>query len=176
MTETAVPRVSRADVIIAGVLALVFGGGLVESLDYPFRAGLVPRIVCTAGLVFSVLYLARWLIALRGAGTPATGVPSDVVAADSGGSGDEDGTAEDYVFGTASTRTWLVALLWFGGFFAGLWVLGAIVTVPLFAAAYLIFVGRVHPVWAVVYAAATWVLMSVGFDGLLELSLPTGLW
>ena len=172
VTVTVDRRVSRGDGIIAVVLALIFAGGLVEALGYSFNAGLVPRIVCIAGLVFSVAFLARWLLSLL-LGRAQTAVVTEVPG---GESGDEDGTAEDYVFGTASWRTWTVALLWFAGFFVGLWLLGAILMVPLFAVSYLIVVGRVHPVWAAVYAAATWVVMSIGFDQLLEVSLPKGLW
>jgi hypothetical protein len=140
-------------------------------MDFPFRAGLVPRIVCTGGLVFTILFLLRLLPSLRVA--PAAFPSATAVGEDAG---DEDGSAEDYVFGTSSGRTWLVALLWFAGFFVALAVLGAILAVPLFAAAYLLVEGRVHPVWAVTYAAGLWVLLFVGFDRVLELSLPTGLW
>jgi hypothetical protein len=172
MTAPTTRRSSPADVVIGIVLLLVFTGGLVAALDFPFRAGLVPRIVCAAGAGFAALSLVRAVVdRTRAPGPePAVGTAEPVEA------GDEDGSSEDYVFGSASRRTWLGALAWFAGFFLALAFLGAVVAVPLFAAVYLVAVGRVHLAWALVYAAALWVVLFVGFDRVLELSLPTGPW
>jgi Tripartite tricarboxylate transporter TctB family len=171
VTAPVLRRGSVGDTVIGVVLLVVFVAGFVAALDFPFRAALVPRIVCAAGAVFAALFLLRVVVERRGAPAVARPAPAPPVEA-----GDEDGASEDYVFGTASGRTWLEVLLWFAGFFVALALLGAVLAVPLFAAAYLLVVGRVHPVWAVVYAAALWVVLFVGFDRVLELSLPTGSW
>ena len=172
MTAPTARRNWVGDAVIGAVLLLVFAGGLLSAVGFPFRAGLVPQIVCTAGVVFAVLFLFRVAADRRRAPVPAA-PPKDAVPVEAG---DEDGSSEDYVFGTASGRTWLEVLVWFAGFFAGLALLGAVVAVPIFAAVYLLVVGRVRPVWAIVYAAALWVALFVGFDRVLELSLPPGVW
>ncbi len=172
MTAPTVRRSRVGDAVIGTVLLLVFAGGLVAALDFPFRAGLVPRIVCAAGVVFAAMFLVRVVTDRRTAPAPAA-PPAEAAPLEAG---DEDGTSEDYVFGSASRRTWIETLAWFAGFFVGLAVLGAVVAVPLFAAAYLLVVGRVGPLWAALYAAALWVALFVGFDRVLELSLPPGVW
>jgi hypothetical protein len=173
MSTRAGARTPLADGVIAAALVLVFGAALLAAWDYSLRAGLVPRIVSAMGLAFCAVVLVRWLIGLVRPGAPAVSAPSDAPLVDAG---DEDGTSVDYVFATASARTWVAALLWFGGFFVALWVLGAVVAGPLFAVAYLVLVGRARIVSAVVYGAALWALLFVLFGRVLELSLPPGLW
>jgi hypothetical protein len=57
-------------------------------------------------------------------------------------------------------------------FFVALWLLGALITVPLFAIVYLLVVPRSSPVLAGVYALASWAFVYGLFGRLLRLPLP----
>ena len=59
------------------------------------------------------------------------------------------------VFATASSREWLTAIAWMASFFLLLWLVGALIAVPLFAVAYLITAARSRIVLAGVYALAS---------------------
>jgi hypothetical protein len=76
------------------------------------------------------------------------------------------------VFATATRREWLSALAWMASFFVALWLLGALITVPLFAIVYLLVVPRSSPVLAGVYALASWAFVYGLFGRLLRLPLP----
>jgi hypothetical protein len=66
------------------------------------------------------------------------------------------------------------ALAWFAAFFASLWLIGLMTTVPLYAAAYLRFAaGEAWPK-AVLYALAAWAFAYVLFVSFLHIPLPTG--
>lgn len=158
------------DAVIAVGLLAVFGYGLVEALAFPFRAGLVPRIICCLGIGLSLIFVAR--ITVSGRQREAV-VHAGTV--DGQEAGDEDGTSEDYAFASASREAWIGALAWFTAFFVIMWLVGALVAVPIFAVAYLVLVGQVRLVWALVYAAASWMLLYLVFYQVLELSLPGGL-
>jgi hypothetical protein len=67
---------------------------------------------------------------------------------------------------------WLAAIGWMAAFFVSLWVLGALITVPLFALVYLLVVPRSSPVLAGVYALASWAFVYGLFGRLLRLPLP----
>ncbi len=166
MTGRAPHRVRpvRADVLIAIGALVAFAWGLLEALGFPTRAGLVPRLVCGIGCVLSVLLLLRQAFG-----------PPGAAANDPPGGGEHDGgeTGEDAPW-SADARTWGRALAWFGGFFACLWLFGTLVTVPLFALAYLLVVGRTRVWAAVLYAAVAWAALYGVFDWLLRLPLPSG--
>ena len=59
-------------------------------------------------------------------------------------------------------------------FFLMLWLLGALVTVPLFAVAYLLAVARQSPLVAGGYALASWMFVYGLFDRVLHIPLPAG--
>jgi hypothetical protein len=66
------------------------------------------------------------------------------------------------------------ALVWAAAFFVSLWVLGLIVTVPLFAFVYLrLAAGEGWPK-AAAYAVATWLFIELVFIRLLHVPLPGG--
>jgi hypothetical protein len=175
--EGTTPSIPVPDLVITALLLIVFVGGLQMARDFPFRAGLVPRIVCGAGIVFCVLHLVKPALATR------TAASSPSAASHAGASAPrvlETGEVlveddEEYVFATSTRASWLEALGWFGGFFVALAVFGILIAVPVFAFAYLVVVGRVRIVWAVVYAAASWAFLYGIFDRTLHLALPTGL-
>jgi hypothetical protein len=78
------------------------------------------------------------------------------------------------IFGTASRGEWLSALGWMAGFFLLLWLVGALVAVPLFALAYLLAAARQSIVLAGTYALASWLFIYGVFDRALRVPLPTG--
>jgi hypothetical protein len=78
------------------------------------------------------------------------------------------------VFATASRAEWLSALAWMAAFFLLLWLLGALVAVPLFAAAYLLTVARRGSIVAGVYACVCWLFIYGLFARALHVPLPAG--
>ncbi len=72
------------------------------------------------------------------------------------------------VLATASRAEWVSPISWMGAFFVMLWLLGALVTVPLFAVLYLLAASRESPVLAGGYALASWVFVYGLFDRLLH--------
>ena len=86
----------------------------------------------------------------------------------------EDDASMEYVFATAGGRAWLEALSWIVVFFIAFFVLGAFVSVPLFAFLYLKFSGRTSWLSAAIYAVVTGVLIYVMFRELVFIPLPTG--
>lgn len=152
-----------ADMVISVILLLVFIGALKMALGFPFKAGLVPRIVSGGGIVFTLASIARQLWQWR---TDAPPPPPVAV--------DDDEFDEEYVFHTATRKEWAEALSWFIGFFVAVWFLGTYVTVPVFATAYLVKIGKVKPWWAVLYAAVAWALLYLMLGQTLHLPVPTG--
>ena len=78
------------------------------------------------------------------------------------------------VFVTASRAEWLSAIIWMAAFFILLWLLGALVAVPLFALAYLLTVARQSTVLAGAYALGCWLFIYGLFDRALRVPLPRG--
>jgi hypothetical protein len=74
----------------------------------------------------------------------------------------------------ASMADWRGALGWMGAFFALLWLVGALVTVPLFALVYLTLVPRRSLALAGTYALVSWAFVYGVFDRLLHVPLPPG--
>ena len=98
------------------------------------------------------------------AGTPAEGSPHIAP---------EPGDIPD-VFATASRAEWIAAVGWMATFFVMLWLLGALVTVPLFAIVYLLAAARQSPVLAGSYALVSWMFVYGLFDRVLHIPLPVG--
>ena len=73
---------------------------------------------------------------------------------------------------TASRQEWLAAVGWMTAFFVMLWVVGALITVPLFAAVYLRAVSRQSFIVTGVYALASWAFVYGLFDRVLHVPLP----
>lgn len=126
-------------------------------------------------------------VAASATGTGATAVPVDAGTAGDEPAADrlvsnleivdddiEDDASMEYVFATAGGRAWLAALSWIVAFFVAFFVLGAFVSVPLFAFFYLRFSGRASWLAAGIYAAVTGVLIYLVFQQLVFIPLPTG--
>ena len=78
------------------------------------------------------------------------------------------------VFLTASRAEWQSAVGWMAGFFVMFWLLGALVTVPVFALVYLVVVSRQSAVAAGAYALVSWAFIYGLFVELLHIPLPPG--
>ena len=131
----------RADVpITLGFLAA--GAWVVfQALDWPFRTSLFPLMTGSLLVGLSLLKL----------GSSVGRVRASVPVEDQGASADlqADPHADlPAVLVTASRGEWTSAVGWMAGFFLMLWLLGALVTVPLFAVAYLLIVAGQSPAHA----------------------------
>ena len=99
----------------------------------------------------------------------ADGKPADLQVVDDDV---EDDESLEYVFATAGGRAWGAALGWITAFFVSFFVLGAFITVPLFALFYLRFAGKASWWAAAAYAAVTGALIYVVFQLVVFLPLP----
>jgi hypothetical protein len=140
----------KADVAITAACALV--GVLVvrQALAWPFRTSIFPLMT---GAILLVLALMKLGLALAGRHASTQAEVPDVLM-------------------TASRGEWLTAIGWMAGFFVMLWVLGALITVPLFTAIYLLVVPRQSLVLIGVYALASWLFVYGLFDRVLHVPLP----
>src|SRR6185503_7592209 len=155
------PVASRADIpITIGFLAI----GIVVLLDaraWPFRTAVFPLATGVLLVGLSLVKLAAGpLKRFANADSPYArdgavgGVPRGESSEGPSGPGDVDDVPD--VFATATRREWAAALGWMASFFVALWLVGALITVPVFAVVYLLAVPRSSPVLAGVYALASW--------------------
>jgi hypothetical protein len=84
----------------------------------------------------------------------------------------EEDESMEYVFATAGGRAWIEAIAWIAVFFLSFFVLGAFITVPLFALVYLRFSGKASWLSAGIYAAVTGLLIFYVFRELVYIPLP----
>ena len=185
--DTPAPAHHRADAIIAaGVLGIAVWA-ISRAAAWPFRTAVFPM---AAGVLLLVLSAAKLLLCvgrvLRADTQPYVG---RVPRADSQqyvgrvpraeGEGIASGPADQIddlpdTFATASRREWTSAIGWMAAFFLLLWLVGALVAVPIFALVYLTRAAGQRPLWAVVYAAASWFFLYGLFDRALRVPLPAG--
>ena len=159
----------RADLPIALAFVLIAAWVLYQAWDWPFRTAVFPLAI---GSVLGLCALAKSVADARRRVAAPIAVASTVSAeqADEG----ENADPPD-VFATASKREWLTAIAWMAAFFLLLWLVGALIAVPLFAVAYLITAARSRIVLAGVYAFASWLFIYGLFDRALRIPLPTGI-
>jgi TctA family transporter len=143
-------RVLTADTAITVAFLITAIVVLIEARNWPFRAGLFPLAGGAAMLGFTILELIV---------KPAN-APVDPEAAD--------------VFVEASRADWAAGIGWMATFFVMLWLLGALVTVPLFALLYLLAASHESAVLACGYALTSWMFVYSLFDRLLHIPLPPG--
>lgn len=173
--NTSAGRSLRADLLISVGLLVIFAGGLVMAFGFPFRARMVPLLVCGVGVAMCVLQLILLAVERNGVrrlqtleSTAERGMPPEPAL-------DTDEEEAEHAFITASPRAWLETLGWFGGFFVAVWLVGLLPAVVVFTIGYLLIVGRVRVIWALVYALLSWGLLYLVFDQLLRLPLPEGM-
>ena len=156
-----VPRSAPARADLPITLGFLAAGAWVvfQALDWPFRTSLFPLMTGSLLVGLALLKLASSVGRVRpGVQDEEQSAPADLPD----------------VFVTASRRDWAAAVSWMTGFFLMLWLLGALVTVPLFAVAYLLIVARRSPVLAGTYAFVSWMFMYGLFDRVLHIPLPAG--
>jgi len=149
----------RADVPITIGFALVAAWVLYQAWPWPFRTAVFPLAIGGLLLLCALLKLL----------THVGRVPR---AAEAMASGPADSVDVPDVFATASRVEWLSATAWMTAFFVLLWLVGALIAVPLFAVAYLMAVARQRIVPAGVYALASWLFVYGLFDRALRIPLP----
>lgn len=176
----------RGDWVIAAVLLVFFAFGYILAQEWPHRAALFPQMVSAGGVLFVVLKLVG--LARRTMRARAGSLPEQVVAATPASHEEAVGAVDDadahelddddsmeYVFATAGGRRWAEAMAWVAAFFVSFFVLGAYVSVPLFALVYLKVAGRTSWLGAAAYALVTGVLIYVVFAKVVYTPLPTGI-
>jgi TctA family transporter len=149
-------RTAVADAAIAAAFLVCAILVLIEAREWPWRTAIFPLAAGVALGGFALLKLL--LIAVGSAETDRR--PS------------HDGQAD--AIATASGPEWLPAVGWMAAFFVMLWLLGALVAVPLYAVIYLLAVSRESPVVAGGYAVIVWMFVYGLFDRLLHVPLPSG--
>lgn len=159
-------RLLSMDLLITAAFAVVAAIALSQSLEWPFRAGLFPMATSAVLLGVSLLKLV-----LDIAWPPQAKVAAPTKIEDE----EEDSEAELVdVFATATAHEWLHAIGWMASFFAALWLLGALVAVPLFAVVYLRVVSRASVTVIAGYAFVAWAFVYLLFIRLLHIPLPAG--
>ncbi len=155
---------SRMDVAIAAGFVIVAVAVVLNARGWPFRTAVFPMITGSVLLLAGLAKLGLSFVPAR----PQTSTgPADPAH-------EASETEVPDVFATASRAEWMSAVGWMAGFFVMLWLLGALVTVPLFTVMYLLAASRESPVMAGVYAVAAWLFVYGLFDRLLHVPLPAG--
>lgn len=171
-TTTRTPRrLQIADFFIALGMLVVFGGAFVGAQDWPTSARLFPTMVSSVGAVLALVKMVSSLRPRAEGPRTAAHVVGEVELTDEDDEADE---ALEYVFEHASRSQWLRVLAWLGGFFAALWLVGAIPTVIFFGVAYLLFEAKASvPVTLAYVGILAGSLYAV--QALLSIRLPPGL-
>lgn len=168
-------RIRVGDVVLTVILLAVFSGAYLRALDWPFRAALFPKLLSAAGIGFAVLALIGFAVRLRRAAREEPGEPAGSAPVHAGEDEERHEQSPEYIFGTAGARAWIGAVAWVAAFFAGLWLVGVYVIVPVFAFAYLRTAGGASLRAAAVYAAVAGGVLWLAFTRLLEVPMPAGI-
>jgi hypothetical protein len=161
------PARHRADLPITLGLLVLSVWVLAQAYDWPFRTSVFPLATGGLLLLLTIVKLSGFLVGRvprsgddpteRG---PATPTPDPLDPPD--------------VFATATRAEWSSAIAWMAGFFLMLWLVGALIAVPLFALMYLLMVARQSIPRAGVYAVVSWLFIYGLFDRALRIPLPAG--
>lgn len=135
----------RGALLVAIVVLAVFAYALIEVQTWSTRSRLFATTIGVPAILLAVVQVAREARRL--------------------------GVAPEIPREALFTRS---ALVWAVAFFVSLWMLGLVVTVPLFALVYLRFAAGESWPKAAVYAAATWLFIELLFIRLLHVPLPGG--
>lgn len=141
----------RWDRAFALALAIVFAAAAFMALAWSEIARLFPLAVAVPGLILALLAIV---------------LPPRTEAADP--DDEEELPRRELVRRTAITIAWVL------GFFAAVYLLGFLISIPLGAVAYMRIIGRERWVTALAVAAACWALIFLLFDRLLHVPLPKG--
>ncbi len=144
-------RVPGPIVVAAGVVVF-FAYALYETQTWATRSRTYGIGVTALGLVFALAMLVREVMRQRRQGAAAGPAVLDY-----------------------GTPVELHSVAWAAGFFASIWLVGLVGSVPLFSAAYLRLVARTSWVVIVLYAAIATSFIYLVFVYLLHIPLPAGL-
>ena len=160
------PGLLNADGLIAVLLLAASLVVLEQARSWPFRAAVFPLAAGSTLLLFSVVKIGLSFTTIGlSASSVATGAVDDDEAEESG---------EQDVLLTATREQWTSALGWMAVFFGLLWLVGALITVPLYAVVYLLVASRESVTTTGVYALLSWAFVYGLFDQLLHVPLPAG--
>jgi TctA family transporter len=166
----------RADVPITLGFFLLAVWVLYQASSWPFRTSVFPLATGALLLVLVLLklfsHVGRVLPAVPAAHARAVGWESGPADPKSPSHMQEDVVPD--IFAAASRLEWLSAFTWMATFFVLLWLVGALVAVPLFALVYLLVAARQSVVLAGTYALASWLFIYGLFDRALRVPLPAG--
>ena len=143
------------DLAISAAFLVLAAAVLLDARAWPFRSAIFPLITG------AILFVAALVNITLGRKAPTLDVEAE-------------GEEVPDVLATASRAEWISSVSWMSAFFLMLWLLGALVTVPLFTVAYLLAASHETPVMAGGYALASWGFVYGLFDRLLHLPLPAG--
>lgn len=139
------------DRAFAFALALVFAVAAYLAFEWSETARLFPLAVAVPGLVLALLAIVL----------PTRTGPA-------GAAEEDELPARELVRRTATTIAWIV------GFFAAVYLLGFLISIPLGAVAYMRTIGRERWATTLGVAAGCWAFIYALFDRLLHVPLPTG--
>jgi len=145
-----VNRVPGAVVVAVGIV-IFFAYALYETQTWSTRSRTYGIGVTALGLLLALSLFGRQAIRWRRLGAAAVAAP-------------------DY-----GTPVGLRSVAWAAGFFASIWVVGLIGSVPLFSAAYLRLAARTSWIVIALYATIATSFIYLVFVYLLHIPLPTGL-
>ncbi|MGH9256411.1 MAG: tripartite tricarboxylate transporter permease [Vicinamibacterales bacterium] len=177
------PASHRADAPITIGCLVIAIGVLYQAAGWPFRTAVFPLATGVVLLGVTLVKLGGYVGRVPRRGSEgARGGPAgseDVgrvprAAGDRPARGPADFSDLPDVFATASREDWRSAMAWMAAFFLLLWLVGALVAVPLFALLYLLAVARQSPIFAGAYAFMCWLFVYGLFDRALRVPLPRG--
>jgi putative tricarboxylic transport membrane protein len=162
----------RADVPITIGFLLIAGWVLYQATGWPFRTAVFPLATGVLLLVCAVAKLIQTYVGRAFTARQASVESSPDMTHETPHSAESADLPD--IFATASRAEWLSALAWMAAFFVLLWLVGALVAVPLFALVYLLAAARGSLVLAGTYALASWLFIYGLFDWALRVPLPAG--
>jgi putative tricarboxylic transport membrane protein len=140
-------------IVVAGMLALA----LFQSRNFGYRAGLFPWVIGIPTLILALCQLGKDLF---GREKPAGELAAWEVAVQ--------------VTPEVTRKRTITVLLWIGGFFVSIWLLGFSYSIPLSMLLYLKFAGREKWPMAIAVSFFTWLFVYGLFDRLLSIPFPDG--
>lgn len=173
------------NLVIGSAMLAIFVGAYLISQKWPLAAGLFPLFITISGAGLSVMFLITTVASVVRSRADRRSAP--VAVADprpepgSGETGDEmlSGAEEEdfgmeYVFESTTAAQWARTLSWLVAYFAGIWVLGVVITTAIISFLYLKIEARAGMgaavIYSVVLAGILWLSQQY-----LQLNLPTGL-
>ncbi|TFB75020.1 tripartite tricarboxylate transporter TctB family protein [Cryobacterium glaciale] len=159
-------RVNKSDLIITALLLVVFLAAMTMATEWKPLAAYFPLGVSALGAAASATFLVRVLFFPRSAEAPKTNIPEEARSM---------ADQEYEFFRSLTTRDWIVAVAWLGGFYVALAVAGIYVAMAVFTVAYLKLQASRSWFFAIVYAALLAGITFLIFSTLLKLPLPGGL-